>query len=671
MNKQSFRFDIQSLRAVSVILVICYHFNFIYQNNPIFSGGFIGVDIFFIISGYVISNIVLIELEKNNSFKILPFIEKRLRRLIPALYFLLITLLIIGYFFLLPKRYIQLGYDTIFNTFFASNFYFWETLEKYGAITGIERPLLHTWSLSVEWQFYIFTSLIIIVFRNQILKKFNFFFISLFTVSIILNLVVLNNQINFNFYFSGSRYWEFLLGVLIRYNQLSLRNYIIERCTKQTINLLLFIFLILILIFSLSYQYLIFKKIFFLIVMIGASFIILLGNTESTFSKVLNTKFLVFTGAISYSLYVWHYPLVSFFYVTGFDILLTSFNKFLLLIPLFLISTISYYYVENIFRNFAIIKSKLFYIIYFGFTFLLIFLGIIIINNSGLSKRINISDDKKNFIINYDKNRVKPFDYKLNLDPDKKTILVLGNSHGGEFFELLNESSDITKNYNILYSLIQIECIKNFIQEKNKTNCFRKLEFKKEREFISKMKLLDKVDTIFLKTRWTDNDIVHLKDVIQFFKNKQKKVVVVSLTPSFNVTGIYEKFNPKIEYDNFIIMNSLFQKNTVLDKYYLSEGKLPIGKELIKMEKKYFNSINWKRVNDVNNRVEKISNQNQAVFLNDMNTFCNLDDKRCKVLHKDIKIHTDNSGHTTFEANSFLANKLIESTDISKILNTK
>ena len=97
MDKTTFRFDIQSLRAVSVILVICYHFHFIYQNNPIFSGGFIGVDIFFVISGYVISNLVLNELEKNNTFKILSFIEKRLRRLIPALYFLLITIIIVGY----------------------------------------------------------------------------------------------------------------------------------------------------------------------------------------------------------------------------------------------------------------------------------------------------------------------------------------------------------------------------------------------------------------------------------------------------------------------------------------------------------------------------------------------------------------------------------------------
>ena len=137
------------------------------------------------------------------------------------------------------------------------------------------------------------------------------------------------------------------------------------------------------------------------------------------------------------------------------------------------------------------------------------------------------------------------------------------------------------------------------------------------------------------------------------------------------MAGIYEKFNPKIEYDNFIIINSLFQKNTVLDKYYLSEGKLPAREELKKMEQKYFNSLNWSRINEINNRIEKISNQNQAIFFNDMNIFCNINNERCKVLHNDIKIHTDNSGHTTFESNSFLANKLIESTNILKILKIK
>ena len=87
MHEKTFRFDIQSLRAVSVILVIFYHFNFTYQNIPLFSGGFIGVDIFFIISGYVISNLILEELEQKNDFKFSKFIEKRLRRLVPALYF--------------------------------------------------------------------------------------------------------------------------------------------------------------------------------------------------------------------------------------------------------------------------------------------------------------------------------------------------------------------------------------------------------------------------------------------------------------------------------------------------------------------------------------------------------------------------------------------------------
>ena len=95
MHEKTFRYDIQSLRAISVILVIFYHFNFSYQDLPLFSGGFIGVDIFFIISGYVISNLILIELKQKNDFKFSKFIEKRLRRLVPALYFFYLSFFVL------------------------------------------------------------------------------------------------------------------------------------------------------------------------------------------------------------------------------------------------------------------------------------------------------------------------------------------------------------------------------------------------------------------------------------------------------------------------------------------------------------------------------------------------------------------------------------------------
>ena len=184
MHEKTFRFDIQSLRAVSVILVIFYHFNFTYQNIPLFSGGFIGVDIFFIISGYVISNLILEELEQKNDFKFSKFIEKRLRRLVPALYFFLYITFCFGLIFLLPRYLTQLSHDIIFNVFLTSNFYFWDSLQAYGAILGIDRPLLHTWSLSVEWDFYIVTSSFFIFFCNQIMTSFKIYFFILFFVSI-------------------------------------------------------------------------------------------------------------------------------------------------------------------------------------------------------------------------------------------------------------------------------------------------------------------------------------------------------------------------------------------------------------------------------------------------------------------------------------------------------
>ena len=109
MNKDTFRFDIQSLRAISVILVIFYHFNFTLNGKPLFPGGFIGVDIFFIISGYVISNLILKEIREKNNFEFFVFFEKRLRRLIPALYFFLFVIFLISLFFLLPSRLLQLS----------------------------------------------------------------------------------------------------------------------------------------------------------------------------------------------------------------------------------------------------------------------------------------------------------------------------------------------------------------------------------------------------------------------------------------------------------------------------------------------------------------------------------------------------------------------------------
>ena len=652
MHEKTFRFDIQSLRAVSVILVIFYHFNFTYQNIPLFSGGFIGVDIFFIISGYVISNLILEELEQKNDFKFSKFIEKRLRRLVPALYFFLFITFCFGLIFLLPRYLTQLSHDIIFNVFLTSNFYFWDSLQAYGAILGIDRPLLHTWSLSVEWQFYIFTSILFIFFRNQIMKNFNIFFLILFFVSIFLSFFVLSDQINFNFYFSGSRYWEFILGILIRYNKNFLSLKIKSILNEKKINFFLFFSFFFIIFFSVSYEYLDNKKLFFISSMLLSSFIILMGNTDTLFLKLFKANTLVYIGAISYSLYVWHYPFASFFFATENQIYLTNFIKLILLIPLTIISIFSYRYIETIFRRSDLISTKKFYIFFVITSFILILISYISIKNDCFKDRLKISEDQKNFIIDFNKNRIDPIDYEIKIDNSKKTILVLGNSIGGEFYEILLANDYFKEKYNIIYSLIQIRCLENLIDGKKRSNCFRKLEFKKENDYQNKMSYLDNVDIIILKTKWSKKDVKDLPKVINYFKEKKKKVIIMSANPEFS---ILEKrlFKPKQEYENYFLINALFQLNTIVDKYYLENYKLPENKDLLEMEQKYFTKINWEKLNKINKSLKYVSKKHNVSYVDDLATYCEVSKNSCEVIFEGNKIHYDSRGHASICPNLF------------------
>jgi len=667
MNKKTFRFDIQSLRAVSVLLVIFYHFNFSIGDVPLFSGGFIGVDIFFIISGYVISNLILAEINNQNEFDFLKFFEKRLRRLVPALYFVLFVVFIFGFFFLLPDRFTQLSSDIIFNIFFTSNYYFWNSLQAYGAIAGIERPLLHTWSLSVEWQFYIFTSFLFIFFRKNILKNFNLYFICLFFISFFINFFLLSNLINFNFYFSGSRYWEFLLGVLIRYNQDILKSFITRKLDSKMINLFLFVSLIFIIFFSISYQFLNAKKLLFITTMFFAAFIILMGNSKSFFSELFKSNILVYIGAISYSLYVWHFPFASFFFATSNQEFFTNIFKIISLILIFMVSSFSFYYVENIFRKFDVINTKKFYFLLILTSLILASLSYSVIKNDGYIDRLNISEEKQQFILKFNDKRIAPRTFPVTIDSSKKTILILGNSIGGEYYEILKENIYLKERYNIIYSLIQIRCLENFIAGRNQSNCFRKLEIEKENNFQEKISYLDNVDIIILKTKWNDKDLKDLPKVIDFLKSKDKEVIIVSQNPEFQIidAGV---FNPKIKYKNNILANALFQKSTVVDKYYLNENKLPQSKDLLEMEKEYFSKINWTKLNTINGQLKKISLHRNVRFINDLEVFCNIQTKRCDVITNGIKIHHDTRGHTTVLSKPYLSNKFLEKTDFKNLL---
>ena len=158
-NSLEFRKDINGLRAYAVLAVMLYHFQI-----PFFNGGFVGVDVFFVISGYLMTRIILQGMEKGNGW-LLNFYYGRARRIIPAVLVLCAVLLFLGWFLVLPEDYRKLAKHSVAALTFSSNVTFWKE-SGYFDVASHEKWLLHTWSLSVEWQFYLLYPLILWVARR-------------------------------------------------------------------------------------------------------------------------------------------------------------------------------------------------------------------------------------------------------------------------------------------------------------------------------------------------------------------------------------------------------------------------------------------------------------------------------------------------------------------------
>jgi peptidoglycan/LPS O-acetylase OafA/YrhL len=171
-KKKLYSPEIDSLRAIAVISVILYHANVIIFNNELLNGGFVGVDVFIVISGFVITKLFF-----NQNFSYIEFLERRARRLLPPLLLVIVITSIFSYFLLLPQHFSNLGQSIVGNIFFISNFLFLYQSNYWDPLI-FTKPLLHTWSLSLEFQFYIFICIIFWLFKKNIIKIVTFFFLS-------------------------------------------------------------------------------------------------------------------------------------------------------------------------------------------------------------------------------------------------------------------------------------------------------------------------------------------------------------------------------------------------------------------------------------------------------------------------------------------------------------
>jgi peptidoglycan/LPS O-acetylase OafA/YrhL len=423
-----YRPDIDGLRAVAVVSVIVYHAEFIFKGRWLLKGGFLGVDIFFVISGFLITSIIYSEL-KNDTFSFKQFYERRARRILPILFFILLVSCATSYFLFTPSHFSSFAKSVISTILFYSNFNFYYSGQEYAAQSSHLKPLLHTWSLSIEEQFYfIFPPLLIFIHRLKKIKPIHILCL-LSLASLTLAHWASTRHPQINFYLLPSRMWELLAGSILVFVPAPLAK--IRRLPLASflpdLGLILIGYSI---IFLHGAQH--FPSLKTVTPVLGTCLILAFPNKKSISTKILSTKPFVYIGLISYSLYLWHYPTFAFTRIyTGLAI-----NHILaikLIAIVFIASLLSYKLIEQPFRNRRKISSTFIFKFSIMMSLFFITFSLIITSTNGLSHRVpkilqQIYSSKKPWLITSQSNkqcyeRSKDF-CSFNPKKNQKVILV-------------------------------------------------------------------------------------------------------------------------------------------------------------------------------------------------------------------------------------------------------
>ena len=293
-----YRREIDGLRAVAVIAVILFHAGF-----AVFSGGFVGVDVFFVISGYLITGIIATEL-KQGEFNLFRFYERRARRILPALFFVMACCIPFAWVWMLPEQFQGFSQSLVAVSLFASNLYFWRGSGYFAPDAGLS-PLQHSWSLAVEEQFYVIFPLILLLLWRFGRRSVFPALVLATSASILLSEWGWRNFPAANFYLAPTRAWEFLAGSICAL-------FMLDRA-QRTNNWLGVLGLALILFSIFHFDSSIpFPSLYTLAPVIGTALIILYGEGQTIVGRLLGTRILGGIGLISYSAYLWHQPLFAF-----------------------------------------------------------------------------------------------------------------------------------------------------------------------------------------------------------------------------------------------------------------------------------------------------------------------------------------------------------------------
>ena len=481
IKRISFRQDINGLRAIAVLAVVFYH-----AELELFKGGWLGVDIFFVISGYLISNIIISELNEG-TFSFSNFYLRRVRRILPALFSTLLLTIPFAYFFLTPKAMKEYIESLTASVFFFANYHFMN-VDFYISESTKLMPLLHTWSLAIEEQYYLLFPL----FAFIVYKYFNNYFTFVVGLTTLTSLYLNSFSQSFEkFYRLEFRLWELLLGVLVMILSSNIK---VKHLEKIGLPLMLFpIFY-----FDDSWINDVEPK---LLALIGISFILFSNTGSSLLTKVLSYKIISIIGLSSYSIYLLHQPIYAFYRVIRENFALISVRYFELNFTKSIdIFSFSQFDIENTLKGFAeaLLYSLCFLLtLFLGFLsykfiekpffensnykmliFFFVLLSIFIILNpkSALESNIPFEIHEESNISEFDcwnkynlyEDNFKPVENCFINNNSNNNLLILGDSSTVSISANIL-SRDLFNDYNIYFLSVSHEGF--FIDYDNQTNC--------------------------------------------------------------------------------------------------------------------------------------------------------------------------------------------------------
>ena len=656
--KSFYRPEIDGLRAIAVISVIIYHAKISIFGSNILKGGFLGVDIFFVISGYLITSIIYKEIKLTNNFSFVNFYARRIRRIIPALFFVILFSMPFAWKLILPLDLVNFSKSLLSSMGFISNYFFYTAGQEYISKDSLYAPLLHTWSLSVEEQYYIIFPLFFFIFFKFFKNGIFVLLISIFCVSFFYANIGSEYFPSLNFYSLLSRLWEIMAGAIIAILYLNTN---MKKTPEKLKNVFMLIGILLIFFPIIFYDNTIrHPSILTLPIIIGTCIIIWYSSKDNIVTKILSSKPLVSIGLISYSLYLWHYPIFAFSRIkfTGF-ISETYYKEIIIFLLLIALSLFTYFFIEKPFRNKKnSFKFTIYPIAFFSVIFI-IFSTTVIINN-GFDNRFYSDEKYKLSSSSYNQDFDYLNDYYNNdyYKNHKIHVLIVGNSHAINLLNILI-NTDLKKDY---YFNIPGPKLRGSNTPGSKQRLGNNYQVKYFYDFLKEGKaIIDgphenflkhlkkqyrKSEIIILHSLWSETDVSLIEDINSILVKDNKKLIVIdnSLYSTVKLSYMFNRL------DYFVYMNK----------------RLPNTNELINIEKELFNDIANK--NELNVKIYDLAKKNNIKILKMENINCNIVEKRCPVITKNgYKIYWD-YGHLTNAGAKFFSEIIQKNEEFLKLL---